>query len=81
MGNVTRIGQIRNACSIFVGKPKGKRRLGRPSRRREDNIRMDLGEIGWKSVDWIRLVQDRDQCRVRAKLVLAATPRCSQLCK
>jgi hypothetical protein len=39
----------------LVGKPEGKRSLGRPRRRGEDNIRMDLGEIGWKGVDWIHL--------------------------
>jgi hypothetical protein len=42
-----------------VGKPEGKRQLGRPRRRWVDNIRMDLGEVGWDDVDWIGLVQDR----------------------
>jgi hypothetical protein len=41
-------------------KPEGKRLLGRPRRRREDNIRLDLGEIGWEGVGWINLTQDRD---------------------
>jgi hypothetical protein len=45
----------------LVGKPEGKRPLGSPRRRREDNIRMDLREIGWEGVDWIHLAQDRDQ--------------------
>jgi hypothetical protein len=45
---------------ILVGKPEGKRPLGRPRRRWEDGIRMDLREIGLGSVDWIRLAQDRD---------------------
>jgi hypothetical protein len=44
-----------------VGKPEGKRPLGRPRRRWVDNIKMDLGEIGWDGVDWIDLAQDRDQ--------------------
>jgi hypothetical protein len=46
-----------------VGKPEGKRPLGRPRRRWEDNIIMDIREIGWGGMDWIDLVQDRDQCR------------------
>jgi hypothetical protein len=44
-----------------MGKPEGKRPLGRPGRRWEDGIGMDLRETGWGSVDWIRLAQDRDQ--------------------
>jgi hypothetical protein len=46
-----------------VGKPEGKRLLGRPRRRWVDNIRMDLGEIGWNGVDWIDVAQDRDQSK------------------
>jgi hypothetical protein len=46
-----------------VGKPEGKRPLGRPRRRWEDNVRMDLREIGWGGMDWIDLAQDRDQRR------------------
>jgi hypothetical protein len=45
---------------VLVGMPEGKRPLGRPRRRWEDGIRMDLGEIGLRGVDWIRLAQDRD---------------------
>jgi len=48
---------------ILVGKPEGKRPLGRPRRRWEDNIRMDLQEVGCKGMDWIRLFQDRDRWR------------------
>jgi hypothetical protein len=44
-----------------VGKPEGKRPLGRPRRRWVDIIKMDLKEIGWDGMDWIHLVQDRDQ--------------------
>jgi hypothetical protein len=46
---------------VLVGKPEGKRPLGRPRRRWEDGIRMDLREIGWGSVEWIQLAQDRDR--------------------
>jgi hypothetical protein len=49
--------------SSVVGKPEGKRPLGRPRRRWVDNIKMDLLEIGWGSVDWISLAQDRDKWR------------------
>jgi hypothetical protein len=45
-------------------KPEGNRPLGRPRRRWEDGIGMDLREIGWGSVDWIQLAQNRDRCRV-----------------
>jgi hypothetical protein len=50
----------RDAHRILVGKPEGKRLLGRPRRRWEDNIRMDIREIGWGGVDWTDLAQDRD---------------------
>jgi hypothetical protein len=50
-----------NAHRISVGKPEGKRPLGRPRRRWEDNIRMVLREIGWGCMDWIDLAQDRDR--------------------
>jgi hypothetical protein len=45
---------------ILVGKPEGKRPLGRPRRRWEDNIKMDLGGIGWGGMDWIDMAQDRE---------------------
>jgi hypothetical protein len=47
----------------LVGKPEGKRPLGRPKRRWVNNIRMDLGEVGWSDVDWIGLAQDRNRWR------------------
>jgi hypothetical protein len=54
------MGRVRNAHIILVGKPEGMRPLGRPGHRWEDNIRMDLREIGWEGVNWINLSQDRD---------------------
>jgi ABC-type sugar transport system substrate-binding protein len=49
------MGEERNVCKVLVGKPEG-----RPRRRREDGFRMYLREIGWRSVEWIQLAQDRD---------------------
>jgi hypothetical protein len=57
------MGETRTAYRILVGKPDGKRPLGRPRRRWVDNIKMDLREIGWDGRDWIELAQDRDQWR------------------
>jgi hypothetical protein len=54
----------------MVGKPEGNRPLGRPSRRWVDNIKMDLGEIGWDGMDWIDLADDRDQWRALMNMVL-----------
>jgi hypothetical protein len=51
----------RNAYRLLVGKPDGKRPLGRPRRKLVDNIRMDLGEVGWGDVDWIGLAKDRNR--------------------
>jgi len=61
MVHVACVGKMRDACKIFVRKHEGKRLLRRPWHRWEDNIRMDLGEIVWESMDWIYLTQDRDQ--------------------
>jgi hypothetical protein len=63
-------GEKRNAYRILLGKPEGKRPLGRPRRRWEDNIRMDFKEIGWSGMDWIDLAQDRDQWRAFVNTVL-----------
>jgi hypothetical protein len=60
-GHVARMGEKRNAYRIMVEKPEGKRPLERPRRGWVDNIKMDLREIGWDGMDWIDLVQDRDQ--------------------
>jgi hypothetical protein len=58
-GHVARMGEERKVYKVLVGKPEGKRPLGRPRRRWEDGIRMHLREIGLGGVDWIRLSQDR----------------------
>jgi hypothetical protein len=60
-GHVARMGEKRNAYRLLVGKPEGKRPLGRPRRRWVDNIRMDFGEVGRGDVDWIDLAQDRNR--------------------
>jgi len=60
LGQVTCMGDMRNADKILVGKPDRKRPRERPRRRWEDNIRMDLRKIGWKGVDFTHLAQDRD---------------------
>jgi hypothetical protein len=56
------MGEERKVYKVLVGKPEGKRPLGRPRYRWEDEIRMDLREIGLGGVDWIRLAHDRDRC-------------------
>jgi hypothetical protein len=60
-GHVARMGEVRGAYNILVRKPEGKRLLGIPRRRWEDNIKMDLGEIGFGDMDWIHSAQDRDR--------------------
>jgi hypothetical protein len=62
-GHVASMGEERKVYKFLVGKPEGKRPLGRPRRRWEDGIRMDLREIGLGGVDWIRLSQGRDRWR------------------
>jgi hypothetical protein len=60
----------RNAYRILMGKPEGKRPLGRPRRRWVDNIRMDLREVGWDDVDLIGLAKDRNRWRALVNSVL-----------
>ncbi|KAJ4435871.1 hypothetical protein ANN_18491 [Periplaneta americana] len=71
-GHVASMGESRNAFRVLVERPAGKRPLGRPRRRWEDNIKMDLREVGYDDRDWINLAQDRDQWRayVRAAMNL-----------
>jgi hypothetical protein len=59
-----------NVYRLLVGNPEGKRPLGRQRRRWVDNIRMDLGEMGWGYVDWVGLAQDRNRWRALVKSVL-----------
>jgi hypothetical protein len=69
-GHVTRMRAKRHAYRILVGKPEGKRPLGRPRRRRVDNIKTDLREIGLGGTDWIDLAQDRNKWRVFVNMVM-----------
>jgi hypothetical protein len=69
-GQVAHMGEKRNSYRLLVGKPEGKRPLGRPIRRWVDNIRMDLGEVGWGDVDWIGLAKDRNRWRAVVNTVL-----------
>ena len=69
-GHVAHMGEDRGAYRVLVGKPEGKRPLGRPRRRWVDNIRMDLQEVGCGYVDWIGMVQDRDRWRTLVSAVM-----------
>jgi hypothetical protein len=60
-GHVVRMGEERGVYRVWVGKPEGKRPLGRPRHRWEGNIKMDLQEMGCGGMDWIDLAQDRDR--------------------
>jgi hypothetical protein len=55
------MGERRGAYRALVGKPEGRKPLGRPRRRWEDNIKMNLRAVGWEGADWIDLAQDRDR--------------------
>jgi hypothetical protein len=63
-------GQKRNACRLLIGKSEGKRPLVRQRRRWVDNIKGDLGKMGWGDMDWIGLVQDRNRWRAVVNSVL-----------
>ena len=69
-GHVARMGEERGVYRVLVGKPDGKRLLGRPRRRWVDNIRMDLQEVGCGYMDWIGLAQDRDRRRTLVSAVM-----------
>jgi hypothetical protein len=63
------MGQSRGVYRVLVGKPEGKRPRGIPRRRWEDNIKMDLQEVGCGAMDWINLTQDRDRRRALVNAV------------
>jgi hypothetical protein len=69
-GHVARMGEMRNAYRILVEKLEGRRPLGRPRHGWVDNIKMNLGEIGWDGMDWIKLAQGRDQWRAFLNTVM-----------
>jgi hypothetical protein len=69
-GHVARMGKGRNVYRVLVGKPEGKRPLGRPRRRWEDGIKMDLRETGWGCVEWIQLAQGGDRRRAVVSAVM-----------
>jgi hypothetical protein len=68
-GHVARMGE-KKVYRLLVGKPEGKRPIGRPRRRWVDNIRMNLGEVGWGDVDWVGLAKDRNRWRALVNSVL-----------
>jgi hypothetical protein len=68
--HVAQMGKKSNACRLLVGKPEGKRALGRPRRRWLGNIKMAFEEVGWGDVDWIGLAQDKDRWRALVNSVL-----------
>ena len=69
-GHVARLGERRGVYRVLVGKPEGKRPLGRPRCRWEDNIKMDLQEVGCGGIDWIELAQDGDRWRALVNAVM-----------
>jgi hypothetical protein len=69
-GPCSTYGEKRNAYRLLVGKPEGKRPLGRPRLKLVDNIRMDLGEVEWGDVDWIGLAKNRNKWRAVVNSVL-----------
>jgi hypothetical protein len=69
-GHVARMGEKRGAYRILLGRPEGRRPLGRPRRRWEDNIKMGLQDLGWVGMNWIELAQDRDRWRAVVSAVM-----------
>jgi len=69
-GHVARLGERRGVCRVLVGKPEGKRLLGRDRRRWEDNIMVDFQEVGCGGMDWIDLVQEWDRWRALVNAVM-----------
>jgi len=69
-GHVARMGERRGVYRVLVGKPEGKRPLGRPRHRWEDKSKMDLQEVGCGGMDWIKLAQDRDRWQALVNAVM-----------
>ena len=69
-GAVAHMRDRRGACRVLVGRPEGKRPLRNPSSRGEDNIKMDLQEVGWGGMDWIDLAQDRNRWQALVNAVM-----------
>jgi hypothetical protein len=70
VGHAACMEAIRNAYNVLVEKLKGKRPLGRPRNRWEDNIRTDLREIWWEGVDWVHVARDRDQWQAHVNMIM-----------
>ena len=70
MGHVAHMGEGRDVYRFLMGKPEGRRPLGRPRRRWEDNIKMDLQEVRCGGIDWIELAQERDRWRALVNVVM-----------
>ena len=71
-GHVAHVGETRGAYRVLMGKPEGRRPLGRPRHRWEDNIKMDIQEVIFVGMDWIELAQDRDRWRALVNALLNA---------
>jgi len=69
-GHVARMGESRGVYRVLVGRLEGKRPLGRPRRRWEDNIKLDLQEVGCEGMDWIDVAQDKDRCLALVNAVM-----------
>jgi hypothetical protein len=69
-GDVARMGEMRNAYKVLVGKPEGKRPLRRPRHRWEDSTRLDLRQTGWGSVEWTHMAQARNRWRAPLNTVM-----------
>jgi hypothetical protein len=70
MGHVARMGEWRGVYMVLVGQPEETRPLGRPRRRWEDNVNMELQGVGFRVMDWIVLVQETDRCRALVNAVM-----------
>jgi hypothetical protein len=69
-GHVACMGDGRVAYGLLMGRPEGRRPLGRPRRRWEDNAKMDVQEVGWEVMDWIDMAQDRDRWRALVNVIM-----------